>query len=161
MSDHQIPQIDWKVLESELETNEGDPEAIIHELFHVYDCLGDKIFKTDHFISIGRQADVGSIIQETYKSQRALVASKSEIRVSAMTLLVVQRLGFSDIIRIMSDAYANLTEEHAKQLSKSDFRLTFLEHLEDPEIKKMASRVYDFLVKHYLVEEDQVGEYDD
>ena len=80
--------INWVQVEDAIGTREGgEAEKIVHEMAHVFECLG-----TQKSLShVGRQGEVHDLIHEAFKTERGRDAS--EVRVSAITHLVLVALG--------------------------------------------------------------------
>jgi hypothetical protein len=78
--------IDWEGIAQDLGMSEDDPEAIVHEMAHVYDCSREQAFNW-----VGRQTEVGNLLRATY--QDFFTQNLSEIRTSVVTHLVLQQLG--------------------------------------------------------------------
>lgn len=152
-----IQIIDWMKLESFLGTKEYDPEGIVHELAHVYDCIGKKAFDGP----IGKQHDVSRLIEQSYDKQSAL--DRAEIRVSAITFLVLQPLGYANINDIIDSMRGNLSrswfEKHGDvnhqdtRLKANDASLTkfmeFVRHHNETRLDSTCIR--NFLLENFTV----------
>ena len=79
-------------------------EEIVHEIAHVYLCQGKKAFNGN----IGSQKNVDKIIQSKYKKD-SFWSDLHEIKTSAVTFLVLEKLGESDITNIFHDMRSNIS----------------------------------------------------
>lgn len=139
-----IPNIDWNKIVADLKMDPNqnhDPEEVVHEICHVYDCKKDEAFKL-----IGNQRDVASIINLTYKANYA--KDRAEIRVSAMTYLVLEPLGHANLRLILDNMYGNLAllnlnnkEEYIDKCNK-----VFLKFIRDDKVQCQANKVREFLL---------------
>jgi hypothetical protein len=83
--------INWSQVQKDLGTLEppDNPEAILHEIVHAYDCVGAKAFS-----HVGSQIDVSLLFNSTYLTVTR--QNNAEIRVSAVTYMVMRNLGLPD-----------------------------------------------------------------
>ncbi len=130
-----LPNIDWAEVEHRLGTREnGDEEGIIHELCHMYDCIGVGAFKY-----VGPQGYVGHVIRTTYPLAGA--SDQAEVEVSAMTYIVMRNFGVSTEYKdtIIRQMMANL------RLALEIYETEFYSCLGNPRIEAKAAIVLRFL----------------
>lgn len=134
--------IDWKLLAYELDLKEDDPESMVHELVHAYDCIGEKAFE-----HVGRQSEVRNLICDKYKSEEN--SDKAEIRVSVITFLVIQPFGFADLTIMLSDMKCNLTKDWCVKYSDEKTDLMFLKFLRTRSIQNTAKKIQMFIETNF------------
>lgn len=115
-------KIDWEEVERKLGISEnGDEEAIVHELAHAYDCIGQKAFKW-----CGKQKEIGNLVREKYATLSG--RDNAEIRVSVVTHFVLHQLNLADkAAGIVSDMVGNL-----QWIDRDDGRDKFEASIEKP-----------------------------
>lgn len=80
--------VPWYEVAGHLGITWEDEEALVHELAHAYDCVGDKAF--DY---VGTQPQVNRLIEEKYESADSDAANLAEVRTAAVTWLTLQTVG--------------------------------------------------------------------
>lgn len=105
--------VGWEAVQDFLGTDEfhrdkvGDPprpnpEGIVHELCHAWDCRGRAALRGP----IGGQASASEMIAERYAMQWH--ADLSEVRVTALTYLVLEPFGLCDVWQQVHDMAGNV-----------------------------------------------------
>jgi len=140
--------INWDQVQKDLGVLESpdDPEAIIHEIVHAYDCVGAKAF-----VHVGSQIDVNFLFNSTYKTVTR--QDNAEIRVSALTHLVMQNLGLPDRREdILDSMFSNLQRRSSAvnyQKRQDWVEKQFAGHLVYRRSQKTARVISDFLSARY------------
>lgn len=141
-----MADICWSYIENELGIKEGgQPEPIIHEIAHAYDCLGAAAF---HYV--GSQVKVGNLVRNTYET--AALRNEAEVRASAITYKVLANLGVEyDSEEIIDSMITNLEVAGLKSnwLRRSDSEAwidKFRQALDDSRVVKAAEDIVSFVV---------------
>lgn len=113
-----------------------DPESWIHELVHLYDVIKDDAFKD---IGSYSQNDINNLINSKYIQNAA--KDRSEIRVSAITFLIMQRIGNANITQIIYDMRSNLIVRYDLNID----RIKFLDAVADAKNIATANKILKFI----------------
>lgn len=114
-------------------------EEIVHEFLHGYECLGAKVFTT----KLGNQEAVSDLTKKHFKT--SVGQDSSEIRVSAATILVLQKLGHLDILDIMASCADNLAARREKVYH------LILDEMQKSRVQSMARSVYRFITTKFKI----------
>lgn len=156
--------IDWDQIAQDLNLREAETgsdtgysdqaESLIHELAHVFDCIGEKAFQKRPLTKYGF---VDDLISKTYmakfaaypETDWAMEADLSEVRVSAITLLTLRLLGIDREERwVGQDMIHNLRRGSWFTAHTHWESLELLsDMLECPTCKLAAETLYAFLVQ--------------
>lgn len=151
--------IDWDKLEEHLKTHElGDPESIVHELAHAYDCIKDKAFK-----GIGTQKDVSNLLCAKYKvipssykdppgskewaSARVWKYNLNEVLTTAVTFLVLQPFGLTNLAQMIRFMHGNMGGTKFGSQPKETINQTLIDYLSDAKVIKIANKIREFCVQ--------------
>lgn len=137
-----VPDIDWSELQSTIETNEDDPSDIIHELVHAYECIGRRAFEKP----IGRQLAVSRMIKDKYgeNCRNTRTGNRHEVRVSAISFLVLQPFGQADFARIVHECWANMNRDFHQYDTVVQ---GIVKYLDQASAQKAADNVRNFCLK--------------
>lgn len=119
--------------------NAYDPESCIHELVHMYDCIGTKAFNQTGC----NQRVIGNMVRSKYKTDYG--RDRAEIRVSAITFLCMQQIGGCNLTQIISDMTGNLTKYSREKYTEDEFRLKFLAAVRKRENIRASKIILKFL----------------
>lgn len=138
-----IQNINWPALQAFLLTTETEPEGLIHELAHAYDCLGPNVFIHGQ---IGNREKVNDLLHIKYHATSLICteeAEEAEIYASALTYIVLESLGQANIAQICNVLYNSV-----HKFNTINIRAKFFEYiLESEKAHKDAENFLKFLVK--------------
>lgn len=144
LSIKKIPAIDWLGLESFLGAKEWDPEGLVHELCHAYDCIGAKAFD-----KIGLQKDVDELIKKKYIIG-SLSYNVSEIRITALTLLVMETFGHMTLLDSIQSMQGNLDQAFHQKCPVEKQLVMLVSFLGNKNIKETAKCIREFVLTFAL-----------
>jgi hypothetical protein len=158
-----IPQIDWDQIIQDLNmdpTQNNDPDELVHELAHMYLARKELAFKfhpTDpscdsKFVKYN-QNYVAKIIKERFKTDYS--RDKNEIESAAVTYLVLQPLGQTDLLLNIKTMRGNLSFSYFKELGNNPESVKkanndFLFALENKKVIEAARKITDFILKYFI-----------
>jgi hypothetical protein len=139
----QIHEIDWYKVQGYFGTNESDPEGIVHEIVHAYECKG----KDTLIGKIGNQDVIDKLVTDKYK--RSSSRGRHEIRVSAATFLILESFGQTNLKEVLSAMLGNLKSERGWLLDPDESKILFLSHLSSSRVRYIVSNVQHFLAQQF------------
>ena len=140
--------VDWPEVELTLRTKEGgDPEGIVHELAHMYDCVGKSAF-----LHVGTQNMVGDVLRGKFKTKRS--RNLAEMRASAITYKVLVALKYPDerktILRSMLD---NMEGLPLSPETRERYELRFEAYVsKSPRVSSVVRAIVKFLGEYEVTE---------
>jgi len=133
-----VPKIDWLTLKDDLKSYQScDPEELVHELVHVYLCSGQEAFKF-----VGSQHVVADLIKAKYKTETG--RNRTEIKTSAITFLVLQPLGQTDLNTVISNMHSNINYADPKEADQK-----FYSYIADKKLIRIAKKIHIHIVNNY------------
>lgn len=135
----EIQKIDWaEIVKVHGYTVADTPEEILHELSHVFDIMGEGAFHQTGMT----QKEIALLCKKHYKTPTA--ADESEVRVSALTFLVCEIFGQTDLHETISSAGNNVSGNFKHQVNEM-----FIGLLNDSKLKSDAKTIALYILSNF------------